>query len=97
MPLDAADNGGGGSDSAPASACEQVREVIFRIAARSSPAEGDAVRVRNGNVLALEVNGRVVGTFTDSAVTGCLALGYAFAGEITAVKGATGTATIRGQ
>jgi hypothetical protein len=97
-PLDTTENvGGGGSGSASAaSACEQVREVTFRIAAGSAPAEGDAVRVRNGNALALEANGRVVGTFTDSTVSGCLALGYAFAGEITAVRGAAGTASIRG-
>jgi hypothetical protein len=87
---------GAGATSALPSACEQVHDVEFRVQAGAHPKEGDAVRVRNGSQLALEDNGRLVGVFASPTISGCLALGFIFDGEITSVRGDAGTARLRG-
>jgi hypothetical protein len=94
---DGGDSAAGGSASAPPSACEQVRNIAFRVSPGSKPSKGDPVRVRNGTPLAVVSNGRVVGTFTNTAISGCVALGFTFDGVITAVRAKTAVAELRGR
>jgi hypothetical protein len=93
-----ADDAGTGAE-APASqpsACEESRSITFRLSLDGPSSSGEAIRVAKGTPLALVSSGRVVGTFTDAAVSDCLASGFTFDGVVTAVGESEGTAELRG-